>query len=99
MNVLPSAASGQLPPGPQRAAAEVTPVRALQNPGERLTPRREPQGSPEQRDDAMERLRRAAASEEQLPLRGRRAVAAYTSLDRADEQAYMRQVLGFEVQI
>jgi hypothetical protein len=100
MNVLPSAMIEQLPPGPQRAPAEVTPVRALQNPGERLgTPRREPQASSEQRDEVMDRLRRASEREDGLPLRGRRAVAAYTSLDRADEQAYMRQVLGFEVQI
>jgi hypothetical protein len=99
MNVLPSAVTERLPPGPQRAPGQVTPVRALQNPGERLAPRREPEASPEQRDEVLDRLRQAAEPEQHLPLRGRRAVAAYTSLDRADEQAYMRQVLGFELQI
>lgn len=98
MNILPSAVTEQRPPSAQRAPAEVTAVRALHNPGERPVPRREPQGSPEQQDAVIDRLRRAGDREDRLPLRGRRAVAAYTSLDRADEQAYMRQVLGFEVQ-
>jgi hypothetical protein len=86
-------------PRPSRVAAEVAPVRPLDNPGERRATGRGPQGSPQQQDEAMTRLRQEAQPEPSLPLRGRRAVAAYTSLSRADEQAYMHQVLGFEVQI
>jgi len=101
MNILPSTATEPLPPGPQRAPAEVTPVRPLRNLDPRQAGRagKGPQGSPTQQEDAIDRLRRAAEPDTPLPLRGRRAVAAYTSLDRADEQSHMRQVLGFEFQI
>lgn len=98
MNILPSATTEPLPPTPQRAPAEVTPVRPLSNPGQRVA-ERGPQGSPQEQDKAIERLRQAAEPEQGMSLRGRRAVAAYTSLDRESEQAYMRQVLGFELQI
>jgi hypothetical protein len=99
MNILPSATTEALPSRPQRATAEIAAVRPLDNPGERPPARREPQGSPQERDEAMARLRDSVQPETRLPLRGRRAVAAYTSLSREDEQSYMHQVLGFEVQI
>ena len=100
MNILPSATTEPLPQTPQRVAAEIAPVRPLSNPSERQAAARSgPQGTPQEQDDAIAQLRRAAQPERGLPLRGRRAVAAYTSLSRADEQSYVHQVLGFEVQI
>ena len=99
MNILPRASLESLPPSPQRAPAEVTPVRALDPVGGRGTPRSGPQGSPQEQDEAVDRLRQQVEPDQGLSLRGRRAVSAYTAMSRDDERAGMRQVLGFEIQI
>lgn len=99
MNILPSSATGPLPPSPQQGPAEVLPVRRLENPGERPSPYRGPQGSVKEQDEATERLQRAVEPDRHLSRRGLRAVSAYTSHAQDEERQYMRQVLGFEFKI
>lgn len=100
MNVLPSATTEALPPSPQRAPAEVSAVRALDRVGDfQAPPRRGPQGSPREQAAAAERLRSRPEPDRGLSLTGRRAVAAYSAHGQEDERAYMRQVLGFEIEI
>lgn len=100
MNVLPSPiAQEAVSRVPQRSPGPVTPVRAMHNPGERPSPQRWPQAGREQQADVIDRLGRSDKEDSRLPLRGRRAVAAYNALSRAEEQAYMKQVLGFEITI
>jgi hypothetical protein len=103
MNVLPTPANSQEPlaqTAPQGPPAAVTAARALRSVGEE--PSRQPQRPPvsqEQQDELISRLDRKGRPDQGLPLKGRRAVAAYSALDQADEQAYMKEVLGFEVRI
>ena len=100
MNVLPSpttqAAISQVP---NRSLAQVDAARPVAGQSERQVPQCRPQPSREQREDAIRQLDRNAEPEASLPLRGRRALAAYNALSQADEQAYMKQVLGFDITI
>jgi hypothetical protein len=100
MNVLPRPTTQDaVPRVPHRAPAQITPVRPLDNAGERPTPQSRPQASREQREEVINRLDHRAEPDPQLPLKGRRAVAAYNALSQADEQAYTKQLLGFEITI
>jgi hypothetical protein len=99
MNILPRVSLESLPPSPQRAPAEVNPVRALDPVGGRSAPRGGPQGSQKEQDEAVDRLRQHVEQDQGLSLRGRRAVSAYTAMSRDEERAGMRQALGFEIQI
>jgi hypothetical protein len=100
MNVLPSPTTQEaISRVPNRALAQVDPVRALDNPGHRTAPQSRPQASREEQEEVVNRLDRQGEPDPRLPLKGRRAIAAYKALSQADEQAYMKQVLGFEVTI
>lgn len=99
MNVLPSASTGPLPPSPSQAPAEVLPVRALDGGSPRREPYRGPQGSRQEQDQVVDRLRNTAERDQGLSLQGRRAVSAYSAHSQDEERSYMRQVLGFEFRI
>lgn len=102
MNVLLTAPNSQEPlarTAPRGPAAAVSPVQPLRGVGDGVSqpPRRQLSEAAQQ--EAISRLDRGTAATDGLSLRGRRAVAAYASLHQADEQDYMRQMLGFEVSI
>jgi hypothetical protein len=102
MNILLTAPNSQEPlaqTAPRGSAGAVSPVQALRAVGEGSSQAPRRQVSPAEQEDAIARLNRSAEPDQGLSLRGRRAVAAYNALDQADEQAYMRQVLGFDASI
>lgn len=99
MNVLPSVQPGPQPASPQQGVAQVLPVRSVDNPVGRQVHQRAPQGTPEQQDEAAERLDRTAEPDGHLSLTAKRALSAYTAHSQDEERRYMRQVLGFELRI